>query len=116
MDTCVLFYCLGTTDRNETELHSRWRHSNSRIAAACDGGPPWPRIDLDSGVQILSGNLLESTFICIKPQAHIMSEPAIIIILVQRPFSANGAATPYFWPIGPCIMLSPIWTHPRVGA
>jgi hypothetical protein len=31
-------------------------------------------------------------------------------------FSANGAATPYFCPIGPCIMLSPIWTHPRVGA
>ena len=21
-----------------------------------------------------------------------------------------------FWPIGPCTMLSPIWTHPRVGA
>jgi hypothetical protein len=30
-------------------------------------------------------------------------------------FSANGAATPYFWPIGPSIMLSPIWMHPRVG-
>jgi hypothetical protein len=61
------------------------------------------------------GKLLESTFICIKPQVHIMSEPATIVILVQRPFSANGAATPYFWPIGSCIMLSTIWTHPRVG-
>jgi hypothetical protein len=39
-------------------------------------------------------------FICIKPQAHIMSEPATIIILVQRPFSAHGAATPYFGPLG----------------
>jgi hypothetical protein len=57
---------------------------------------PWQHMDLDSGVQILSENLLESTFICIKPQAHIMSEPAAIIILVQISFSANGAATPYF--------------------
>jgi hypothetical protein len=62
--------------------------------------PPWPRMDLDSGVQILSGKLLESTFICIKPHVHIMSEPAEIIILMQRPFSANGAATPYFGPLG----------------
>jgi hypothetical protein len=53
-------------------------------------------MDLDSDVQILSGKLLESTFIIIKPKVHIMSEPATIIILVQRPFSANGAATPYF--------------------
>jgi hypothetical protein len=59
-----------------------------------------PRIDLDSGVQILSRKPLESTFICIKPQVHIMSEPAAIIILVQRSFSANGAATPYFGPLG----------------
>jgi hypothetical protein len=43
-------------------------------------------MDLDSGVQILSGKLLESTFICIKPQVHIISEPVTIIILVQRPF------------------------------
>jgi hypothetical protein len=53
-------------------------------------------MDLDSGVQILSSKLLESTFICIKPQVHIMSEPATIIILVQRPFSADDAVTPYF--------------------
>jgi hypothetical protein len=33
------FVCSGTTDRNETELHSRWRHSDSRTAAACDGLP-----------------------------------------------------------------------------
>jgi hypothetical protein len=57
-------------------------------------------MDLDSGVQILSGKLLESTFICIKPQVHIMLDPATIIILVQRPFSANGAVTSYFDPLG----------------
>jgi hypothetical protein len=65
-------------------------------------------MDLDSGVQILSGKILESTFICIKPQVHIVSEPAVIIILLQIPFCANGAATPYFWPIRSCIMLNPI--------
>jgi hypothetical protein len=73
-------------------------------------------MDLDSGMQILSGKHQESTFICIKPQIHIMLEPAAIVILVQRHFSTNGAATPYFWPIWPCIMLSPIQTCPRVGA
>jgi hypothetical protein len=43
-------------------------------------------MDLDLGVQILSGKLLESTCICIKSQVYIMSEPTAIIILVQRPF------------------------------
>jgi hypothetical protein len=57
-------------------------------------------MDLDLGVQILSGKLLESTFIYIKPQVHIVSETTTIIILVQKPFSANGAATPYFGPLG----------------
>jgi hypothetical protein len=57
-------------------------------------------MDLDLGVQILSGKLLESTFICIKPQVHTMLEPAAIIILVQRSFFANGAATHYFGPLG----------------
>jgi hypothetical protein len=31
--------CLGTTDRNETELHSRWRHSDSRTAAVVMAAP-----------------------------------------------------------------------------
>jgi hypothetical protein len=43
-------------------------------------------MDFASGVQILSGKLLESTFICIKPQVHIMSEPAVIVILVETFF------------------------------
>jgi hypothetical protein len=57
-------------------------------------------MDMDSGVEIFSGKLLESTFIYSKPQIQIMSEPTAIIILVQRPFSANGAATPYFGLLG----------------
>jgi hypothetical protein len=57
-------------------------------------------MDLDSGVQIHSRKLMESTFICINPQVHVISEPATIIILVQRPFSANGVAAPYFGPLG----------------
>jgi hypothetical protein len=72
-------------------------------------------MDLDSGVQILYRKLLESTFICIKTQAHIMSEPAAVIILVLRSFPANGAATPYFGPLGR-VLLSPIQMRPRVGA
>jgi hypothetical protein len=57
-------------------------------------------MDLDSGVQILSRNLPESSFICRKLQVNIMLEPAAIVILVQRPFSVNGAAIPYFGPLG----------------
>jgi hypothetical protein len=59
-----------------------------------------PRMDLDSGVQIFSGNFPECTFICIKSQVHILLELAAIIILVHIFFSANGAATPYFDPLG----------------
>jgi hypothetical protein len=69
--------------------------------------PLWPRMDLDLGVQLLSRKFLDSTFICIKPQVHIMLEPAAIIILVQRSFSANGAVTPYF---GPFSRVS-CWVH-----
>jgi hypothetical protein len=57
-------------------------------------------MDLDLGMQIHSRKLLESTFICIKPKVHIMLQPAAIIILVHRSFSTNGAATPYFGPLG----------------
>jgi hypothetical protein len=64
--------------------------------------PPRPRMDLDSGMQVLYGKLLESTFICIKPQVHIVSEPTAISILVQRHFSANSVATRYFEILGFC--------------
>jgi hypothetical protein len=43
-------------------------------------------MDFNSSVQILSGKLVGSTFICIKAQVNITLEPAAIIILVQRPF------------------------------
>jgi hypothetical protein len=42
-----------------------------------------------------------------KPQVHIMLKPAAIIILVQRPFTANGAAHFIFGPLG-LVVLSPI--------
>jgi hypothetical protein len=57
-------------------------------------------MDMDSGVQILSGKVLESTFRCIERQVPIMLETTVIITLLHRPFSANGAATPYFGPLG----------------
>jgi hypothetical protein len=50
-------------------------------------------------VQILSEKILESTFIYIKPQVHIMLEPTAITLLLQRSFSTNGAVTPYFGPL-----------------
>jgi hypothetical protein len=34
-----MFCCLGTTERKETELHSRRSDSNSRTAASCNGPP-----------------------------------------------------------------------------
>jgi hypothetical protein len=43
-------------------------------------------MNLDSNMQILSRKLQESTFICIKPQVHITSDPTAIIIFVQKPF------------------------------
>jgi hypothetical protein len=57
-------------------------------------------MDLDSSVQILFGKLLESNFICIKPQVHILSVSAAIIILVQSHFSTNVVATTYFGSLG----------------
>jgi hypothetical protein len=113
METCILFCCLGTMDRNETELHSRRRHSDSRIAADCDC--PRPLMDLDSGMQIVSGKLLESTFICIKPQVHIMSGCHNYYFGAETFFCQRCCDT-LFWPIFPCLMLSPIQTRPRDGA
>jgi hypothetical protein len=99
METCVLFCCLGMTRTGMKR--SCIRAGDIRIPESSSLlQPPRPHMDLDSGVQIISGKLLESTFICIKPQVYIMSELATIIILVQRPFSADGVATPYFGPLG----------------
>jgi hypothetical protein len=99
---------LGLMRTNKTTMNDGQEWNGVAFARAAFGfqnsSKLWrsrrPRMDLDSGVQILSGKLLESTFICIKAQVHIISEPATIIILVQRPFSANGAATPYFGSLG----------------
>jgi branched-subunit amino acid transport protein AzlD len=53
MDSCVLFCCLGMTDRNETELHSRQRNSDSRTAAACDGHPDHVLVGIGGDVDSL---------------------------------------------------------------
>jgi hypothetical protein len=52
----------------------------------CLWWPPWPCMDLDWDVQILSRKLLEFTFICIKHQVHIISELDAIVTLVQTIF------------------------------
>ena len=84
-------------DRNETELHSRWRHSDSRTAAACDGFPDhvWTWIQACKC-------FLESSWSLLSYASNLKS-----ISCRSRPQSL-------FWRIGPCIMLSTIQTRPRV--
>jgi hypothetical protein len=85
-------------DKKKTELHSRRRHWDSRIATACDGRPT------TYGHGFRRANTFWKScgvyFHMHKPKVHIMLEPDTIIILAQRSFSANSAATPYFGPLG----------------
>jgi hypothetical protein len=113
-ETCVLFCCLGTTDRNETELHSRRRHSDSRIAADCDGRPGhvWTWIQtckyfLESSWSLLSYSSNSSPYHVGAGHNHYFG---------VETFFCQRCCDTLFWPIGPCIMLSPIQTRPRVGA
>jgi hypothetical protein len=82
---------------------SRRRHSDSRTAAACDVRPDhvWTWIQVRKYFLKISWSLVSYA-------------SNLKFISYERHFSTNGAATPYFWPIGPCIMLSPIRTCPRV--
>jgi hypothetical protein len=86
-------------DRNETELHSHQRHSDSRIAVAFDGFHDhiWTWIQVCKYFLESSWSLLSNAS---NLKVHIMSDSAAIIILVQRPFSDNGATTHYFSPLG----------------
>jgi hypothetical protein len=98
METCILFCCLGTADTKETELHSRWRHSDSKTAAACDGRPDhvWTWIQvckyiLESSWSILSyASNLSPYHVGADRNHHFGAET----------FSANGHTTPYFGPLG----------------
>ncbi|WVZ57191.1 hypothetical protein U9M48_007605 [Paspalum notatum var. saurae] len=65
--------------------------------------------DSDWGVLVLHGKLIKSTFKQIQPHVHICSESAAI-----SPFLSRCCDT-LFWPIRPCIKLSPLRTCPRVG-
>jgi hypothetical protein len=106
METCVLFCCLGTTDRNETELHSRRRYSDSRTVAACDGRPDhvwtWIKVCkyfLESSWSLLSyASNLKSISCQSRPQS----------LFWCRDLFCQRCCDTLFWPIGPCIMLSPI--------
>jgi hypothetical protein len=88
---------------------------DSRRTIACDGLPDhvWTWIQackyfLESSWSLLSyASNLKSISYRRRPQSSFWCRDL---------FSANGATTPYFCSIGPCIMLSSIRTHPRVGA
>jgi hypothetical protein len=98
MATCILFCCLGTTDRKETELHSLRQNSDSRTAAACDGrlttyGLRFRRANTfwkDSVVYIDIYQTSSKYHVGADRNHHFGAET----------FSANGAATPYFGPLG----------------
>jgi hypothetical protein len=113
METCVLFCCLGTTDGNETELHSRQRHSDSRTVAVVMAAPTTYGL----------GFRHASTFwkaLGVYFHMHQTSSPYHVGAGDNHYFSAETffwqrCCDTLFWPIGPCIMLSPIRTCPRVG-
>jgi hypothetical protein len=114
MEACILFCCLGTTDRNEMELHSCRRHSDSRTAAACDGRPDhvWTWIQackyfLESSWSLISYALNVKSISCqSRPQS----------IFWCRDLFCQRCCDTLFWSIGPCILLSPIQTRLKVGA
>jgi hypothetical protein len=107
-------WLLRTMERNKTELHSRRRHLDSRIEAASVGRPNhvWTSIQackyfLESIWSLLSyASNLKSISCRSWPQSLFWCRD----LFYQR------CCDTLFWPIGPCIMLSPIQTCPRVGA
>jgi hypothetical protein len=113
METCTLFCCLGTKDRKEIELDSRGQHSDSRTVATCDGRPT------TYGFGFLRANTFWKS-----PRVyfhmHQTSSPYHVGVGHNHHFSAETffcqrCCDTLFWPIGPCIMLSLIRMHPRVG-
>jgi hypothetical protein len=91
--------CLGTMDKNETELHSRWQHSDSRIEAACDGRPDqvltWIQVCkyfLKRSWSLLSYASNLKSISCRSRQQSLF--------WCRDLFSTNVAATPYFGPLG----------------
>jgi hypothetical protein len=93
-----MFCCLGTTDRNETELHSRRRHSDSRTAAVVMAAPT------TYGLGFRHANTFWKAP-TVYFHMHQTSSPYDVgaghnHYFGAIPFSVNGAATPYFGPLG----------------
>jgi hypothetical protein len=95
---------------NKMELHSRWRHSDSRTAAACHGRPDEVRC---------ANTFWKAPGVYFH--MHETSSPYHIgasrnHYFGVETFFCQWCCDTLFWPIAPCIMLSPIRMHPRVGA
>jgi hypothetical protein len=108
------FVALGTTDKNETELHLCRRHSDSRTVGAYDGRPTM--YGLGFGHANTFWKALGVSF-----HMHRTSSPYYVGAGRNHYYGAEiffcqRCCDTLFWPIGPCIMLSPIWMRPRVGA
>jgi hypothetical protein len=114
METCVLFCCLGMTDRKETScIHVgdiRILEEQQLVTAAL--------------TTYRFGFRRANTF-WKDPRVyfhmHPTSSPYHLIASRNHHFSAETYFYQWcydtlFWPNGSCIMLSPIQMHPRVGA
>jgi hypothetical protein len=106
--------CLGTTDRNKTELHSR---RGIRI-------PEQQQLVMAAPTKYGLGFRRANTFWKaprVYFRMHQTSHPYHVGAGHNHYFGAETffcqrCCDTLFWPIGPCIMLSLIRTHPRVGA
>ena len=60
-----------------------------------------PRLHMDSDWDVLAlfGKLIKSTFQWIKTHTHTISDWSAVKSFMLRPFSTNGAASPYFGPM-----------------
>jgi hypothetical protein len=98
METCVLFCCLGTTNRNETELHSR---GGIRI-------PEQQQFVTAALTTYELGFMHANTFWKANGvyfRMHQTASPYHVRdghnhYFGAETFSANGVATPYFGPLG----------------
>jgi hypothetical protein len=102
-------------DRQEKpELHSRRRHSAFRIAAACDGRTT------TYGLRFRRANTFWKAP-GVYFHMHQTSSPYHVRAghnhyFGTETFFCQRCCDTLFWPIGSCLMLSPIKMRPRVGA
>ena len=114
METRALLFCLGNKERTEKEKDSRGLDSDCRKVSICDGrhGRIWTRIGAFKYFMEILSSLLSNgsdlTSISIRSRPHSS--------IVYRDVFCPRCCVIVFWPNGPCIKLSPLWMHPRVGA